>query len=305
MFTLPPGIMQAPVTPFTKDFEVDYDTVEKLVNFHTETPGNTGILALYNKAEPHSLTIEERKKIAEVTIKAVDGRLPTIIHVGHPSTDVVVELSKHAESIGADGIVAITPYYWATTQDEIYAHFARVFSSVDIAVMAYNNPGGTEAGAVSPDVYLRLMERFPNFVGMKDVSFAMDTFTEYSRALQEARPGFSIMTGLEWLAGSVPVGNIGSFGSGGAVAPKLTYDLWDALQEERWDDAYPLQLRVAELIRHIKYQYPSSVKVAMELMGRPVGPCRPPLPSGDEDTRRRMEHVLNEFNIPETEKYGW
>ena len=100
--------------------------LEKVVDFHTRTPRNTGVLALYNKAEPHALTIEERKQIAEVTINTVAGRLPVIIHVGHPSTEVAVELAIHAQNAGAFGIVCITPYYWSLTQEEIFRAFRAI-----------------------------------------------------------------------------------------------------------------------------------------------------------------------------------
>jgi 4-hydroxy-tetrahydrodipicolinate synthase len=304
-YKMPVGIMQAPVTPMTEDFDVDYEILEKVVDFHTRTPRNTGVLALYNKAEPHALTIEERKRIAEVTNNTVAGRLPVIIHVGHPSTDVAVELAVHAQKVGAFGICCITPYYWSLTQEEILAHFERLLDAVDIAVMAYNNPRRIESGGLSTDLLLELIDRYPNFVGMKDASHAMDSFTEYCRVLQSARPDFAVMTGIEYLAGSVPVGGTGSFSACGAIAPTLTYDLWDAIQASKWDKAFELQHKASYIHQQFMDQYPSSLKIGMELMGRPVGPCRSPLPTGNDETRARVARVLEECGVLDNETHGW
>jgi len=304
-FKMPVGIMQAPVTPMYEDFAVDYVTLEKVVDFHTRTPRNTGVLALYNKAEPHALTIEERKQIAEVTNNTVAGRLPVIIHVGHPSTDVAVELAVHAQKTGAFGIVCITPYYWSLTQAEILAHFERLLGAVDIAVLAYNNPRRLEAGGLSNELLLELIDRYPHFVGMKDASHAMDSFTEYCRVLQNARPDFAVMTGIEYLAGSMPVGGTGSFSACGAIAPTLTYDLWDAIQASKWDEVFDLQHKASYIHQQFNDQYPSSLKIGMELMGRPVGPCRSPLPTGDDETRARVGRVLEECGVFENESHGW
>lgn len=302
--SIPVGVMQTPVTPFTESGEVDYATLEKCVEFHTVTDRNVAIVALYNKSEPISLTLEERKQIVATTMDVVGTRLPVIVHVGHSSTDVAIELALHAQEHGATGVVCINPYYWPSSEEAVLAHFSALISRLDIAVMVYNTPH-VEAAPLSPDMLLRLVEQHENLVGMKDASFTMDYFAEACRVTQAARPGFRVMAGQEQLLGSVVVGGTGSFSACGAIAPTMVYDLWDAITEERWDEARKLQNDISYLIFHFKDYYPSSLKVAMELMGRPVGPCRLPLPTADEDARARIAGVLKELNILETEPHGW
>ena len=94
------------------------------------------------------------------------------------------------------------------------------------------------------------------------------------------------MTGIEYLAGSVTVGGHRIVSQPvAAVAPTLTYDLWDAIQASKWDEVFDLQHKASYIHQQFNNQYPSSLKIGMELMGRPVGPCRSPLPTGDDETR--------------------
>jgi dihydrodipicolinate synthase/N-acetylneuraminate lyase len=297
--------MQAPVTPFDDEDEVDWKILEQMVDFHASTKGATAIVALYNKAEPISLTIDERKGIARTTVDAVNGRLPVIVHVGHTSTDVAVELARHAEEVGADGIVCITPYYWPSSTEGVVAHFDAVFGAIEIPAMVYNSPHRVPGTPFNEEMLRRLLETHANFAGMKDASFNMDDFTEICRVTQSVRPDFAVMVGVEYLLGSVVVGGTGSFSACGAVAPNMVYALWDAIAEERWDAAQQLQSRISYLHRHLKDFYPSSLKVAMDLMGRPVGPCRLPLPTGAEAARERLRSVLEELDVFESEPHGW
>ena len=105
------GVMQSTVTPLQEDFSPDLATFEKLVEFHVKT-GATAIAWPHHKAESLNLTIPERKKFAEVAVKVTAGRVPVSIHVSALAVEDTMELARHAEKIGADAILAITPYFW-------------------------------------------------------------------------------------------------------------------------------------------------------------------------------------------------
>ena len=102
------GVMQSPVTPLKEDFSLDIPTYEKLVDFHVRT-GATAISWPHHKAESHNLTKEERMRGAEATVNAVHSRVPVSIHVSSMSVEEAMELAQHAQKIGADAIIAITP----------------------------------------------------------------------------------------------------------------------------------------------------------------------------------------------------
>ena len=102
------GVMQSPVTPLKDDFSLDVPTYEKLVDFHVRT-GATAISWPHHKGESLNLTMQERKMGAEATVKAVGGRVPVSIHVSSLAVEDAMELAQHAQKIGADAIIAITP----------------------------------------------------------------------------------------------------------------------------------------------------------------------------------------------------
>src|SRR5579862_9465041 len=109
------GVMQSPVTPLKDDFGLDLATFEKVLDFHVRT-GATAISWPHHKGESLSLTIPERKLFAEVAVKTVAGRIPVTIHVSALAVEDTMELARHAQEIGADGILAITPYFWTPTR---------------------------------------------------------------------------------------------------------------------------------------------------------------------------------------------
>lgn len=104
------GVMQSPVTPFKDDFSLDLPTFERLLDFHVRT-GATAISWPHHKGESLNLTIAERKLFAEAAVRVVNGRIPVTIHVSALAVEDTMALARHAQDIGADGILAITPYF--------------------------------------------------------------------------------------------------------------------------------------------------------------------------------------------------
>jgi dihydrodipicolinate synthase/N-acetylneuraminate lyase len=102
------GVMQAPVTPLREDFSLDLPTLEKAADFHVRT-GATGITWPYHKSESLNMTVAERKAGGEAVVNVVAGRVPVVIHVSALAVEDSLELARHAQMIGADSVVAITP----------------------------------------------------------------------------------------------------------------------------------------------------------------------------------------------------
>ena len=114
------GVMQAPVTPLKDDFSFDGDGFAKMVEFHVRH-GAPAIAWPHHKAESLNLTIAERKLGAEIAVKTVNKRVPVSIFLGTLCEEDSIEIARHAEKIGADAVLAISPYVRRPTQDEIYA----------------------------------------------------------------------------------------------------------------------------------------------------------------------------------------
>ena len=298
------GVMQSPVTPLKEDFSPDYETFERLVDFHVRT-GATAISWPHHKAESHNLTISERKALAEVAIKAVNKRVPISVHVSALALEDTFDLARHAQEKGADAIIAITPYFWKYSPEAIYDYFVRLGPSFDLPLIAYNSPSYLDGIEFTGEMTARLIQRLPNFIGMKEASFNSEKFFEILSAALPLRPQFAMIAGVEYLLPSVSLGGAGSYSSAGAICPNLCVELYESCAAGDWDRARAAQYKLSELWLLFRDQYPSSLKGGCVIMGRPVGPTRPPLPTASPERVKSIEKRLIELGIVDSEPHGW
>jgi 4-hydroxy-tetrahydrodipicolinate synthase len=298
------GVMQSPVTPLKEDFSPDLATFEKLLDFHVRT-GATAISWPHHKGESLNLTIPERKAFAEVAVKTVNKRVPVSVHVSALAIEDSIELAKHAKKIGADAIIAITPYFWKYSNESLYEYFVKLGTTTDLPLIAYNSPSYLEGVEFDAALTRRLIERLPNFIAMKEASFNSEKYMEIARVALELRPEFSLVSGVEFLAPAIPMGGKGSYSSAGAICPNLCTSLYEACVSGNAAKARELQFKLARLWDLFRDQYPSSLKGGMVLMGRPVGPTRPPLPTASKERIDYIGKQLDELGIYATEPHGW
>jgi 4-hydroxy-tetrahydrodipicolinate synthase len=235
----------------------------------------------------------------------VDGRIPVSIHVSALAVEDSMELARHARKIGADAIIAITPYFWNPSTEAIYDYFVRLGTEIDLPLIAYNSPSYLDGVEFTGDLTRRLIERLPNFIGMKEASFNSEKYLEIARVALALRPDFAMISGVEFLAPAIPLGGKGSYSSAGAICPNLCIQLYEACVAEESVKARELQFKLQQLWDLFRDQYPSSLKGGMVLMGRPVGPTRPPLPTATKERVTFIGKQLEELGIMETEPHGW
>ncbi|MBI3042131.1 MAG: dihydrodipicolinate synthase family protein [Betaproteobacteria bacterium] len=298
------GVMQSPVTPLREDSSPDLPTFERLLDFHVRS-GSPAISWPHHKGESLNLTVPERKRFAEAAVKVVAGRVPVTIHVSALAVEDTLELARHAQSIGADGILAITPYFWNPSLEAIHDYFVRLCTSIDLPVISYNSPSYLAGVEITGELMSRLIERLPNFVGVKEASFNSEKFIEISRMALKLRPTFAMLTGVEYLLPSVPLGGVGSYSAAGSICPNLCNQLFDACVAGDWPRARELQYTLSRLWLLFRDQYPSSLKGGMVIMGRPVGPTRAPLPTATRERREFIQAQLEELGILQSEPHGW
>jgi 2-dehydro-3-deoxy-D-pentonate aldolase len=171
------GLMPAMVTPFDERGEVDLGAAEAVIERFLEA-GVDGISPLGSTGEFSHLTGDERKRFAEAVTGIVGGRVPLVIGVGAPGTREAVELARHAESVGADAVLVVSPFYWKVGEEALFRHFATVAESVDIPVLIYNLPMLTGID-LSPSLIARIATECPNVVGIKDTVIS---FSDYYAA---------------------------------------------------------------------------------------------------------------------------
>lgn len=303
-FTLK-GIMQAPVTPMKEDFSFDGDGFAKMVDFHVRH-GAPAIAWPHHKAESLNMTIAERKQGAEIAVRTVAKRVPVSIFVGTLSEEDSLDLARHAQKVGADMILTISPYCRRPSSEETFNSILRIASHTDLPVLTYNSPWRNGEGVeFTADMVQRLIEKLPNYIGMKDAGFHSPKFMEIARVALRMRPGFSIIIGVEHLLPAYPLGACGSFSSSGAIAPRLCNKFFASLEAHDWALARECQFKIARLWRLFKEQYPSSLKGAMIMMGRSVGPTRPPLPTATKERIGFLRQQLEELGLLQTEPHGW
>ncbi len=298
------GVFAAPVTPFTDAGAVDLDALGRLTDFLVRQ-GVDGVALPLHTGESLNLTTDERKALLEGALTVVDGRVPVMAHVSMPGTDQVVDLARHAQEVGAAAVVAVTPYHWRPSPAELLAHFGAVAAAVSIDVLVYNFPARLGV-SITAGLLEELIARCPNLVGVKDASYDMQSFTEACRRAGPLRPGFSMLTGVEYLLPSMVVGGAGCFSPASSIAPRLIRELFDACAEGDLVRARPLQYRASALWHLLRDTgYPASVKAALTLFGRPAGGVRLPLLDLDADALARLTAGLDALGLRETEPHGW
>lgn len=303
MLTKIRGIVGTPVTPFTADNRVDEPTLQRIVDFLIRN-GAQAIALPMHIGESINMSVEERELVARLAVEAASGRVPVFVNPSLSGTDEVIALARHAESVGAKGLVVISPYHWQPARAALIDHFTTVAGSVGISVIAYNYPERIGV-TLAPDLVMELIDRCHNLVGLKDAGINMEYFTEMCRQTSSVRPDFSVFTGVEYFLPGMAVGGAGSFCACGAVAPRLVKAVYDACAAGDYTRARPLQYKLSHLFNIIKVDYPSGIKAAMALMGRASGPTRKPIPSLAPSALRRLESELEQLGILADEPLGW
>jgi dihydrodipicolinate synthase/N-acetylneuraminate lyase len=300
------GLVHTPPTPYTSDNRIDTDTFQKLVDFMIRHGADVFSHPMH-VGEVLALTTEERRMLAKLTVEAVNGRVPCLIHTSFTGTKDAVEASQHAQSVGADGVCVTTPYYWFHVLNApnrgIIEHFVKVGTSIDIALVAYHNE---RAGAMPPSVYPEILRRCPNFIGLKDAECDPRYLAAVSRVTYPLRPEFGILAGGEFPLFTMPAGGTGCCSPLGFIAPRLVRALMDACVAGDYKKAAPLQWKVSELTTIIGefYSYSSTMAV-MEMMGRPCGKPRLPVATLDADAIKRLEAQLSKSGVLDGEPHGW
>jgi 4-hydroxy-tetrahydrodipicolinate synthase len=284
-----PGLVHTPVTPFTRDNRIDYDTFAKLIEFHHRSGADSLALPMHI-GESVSLTDEEQRALLAFAIKQVNGRKPVIAHASDAGSAIAADRARHAQGLGAAAIVATTPYYWTPPPHMIIEHFAAIGSAVSIPFFVYNSPEEMPGTKVTADLCLKLVDRLPNFAGVVDLSLDWQFMIELLTYAKRKREGFALIAGTEHMVSAAAIGATGLFSPLAGVVPKLVRQLFDACRKDHLVEARSAQEMVAALRQHLKSS--GSLKAALRTMGRDCGVPRPPLQAPDVEASRTLAATL-------------
>jgi len=275
------GIIPAMLTPFTRSGDMDLNGLKQNVDFLIEN-GVSQIMCLGSTGEAATLTREECVKVTEATVKAADGRVPVMAGTGATSTREVITRSKEAKSAGADSVMIVTPFYEIPNQEGLYKHYAAIAEAVDIPICLYNIPPHTQV-EIAPETLEKLAE-IDNIVALKDSSGNLSYFAEVMRRVGDK---MAILTGGDDI--TLPCFALGCHGAILAlanIAPRMTVDLFQAVQQKEREKALDIFFKLLPISRAISVpqNFPAPVKEAVNMLGRAAGPARSPiLPLGNEE----------------------
>jgi 2-dehydro-3-deoxy-D-pentonate aldolase len=241
-----------------------------------------------------------RREVCEFAVEYVAGRLPVLVNIGDPATSEVIDLGRHAASVGVQAALAINPYYTSVTAEGLYRHYCSIADAVDLPLLLYNFPALT-GEELSIDVVRRIALSCPTVVGIKD---SVENFAHTRLLVTEvksARPDFRVFSGYdEYLLYTLLIGGDGGFPATANFAPDICCGIYRAVQERDFDRTVTLQTRLAKLSRIYGLDTPffGLIKEAIRLTGSriPTAVLSPAL-APSEETKAKLVEVLTQAGV--------
>ena len=287
------GIVPPTVTAFDADESVDYEATAAHARFVVDH-GCHGVVPLGTNGEFPLLTAEERRGVVEAVANEISD-VPVIAGVGAPSTHETLTLANHAEGVGADGIMVVTPYYYPLDGTAAVQHYRRVADRVDLPVYVYHIPSKT-GNALSLSTFDEIAA-IDGIAGVKDSSKDVPWL---GQAI-DAHPELTFMAGSDSLLfPGLEVGCAGAVSAVANVFPELVVDLYEAYEAGDEERARDLQSRVYEVRSAIKRgPYMAGVKTALSLRNVTfdVGGLRSPLRTMDDEQREALRADLQRLEL--------
>lgn len=215
------GTGVAMVTPFHEDGQVDYDGLDKLINYLIDG-GVEYLVSLGTTGESATLNNEERKQVWAFTAKAVNGRVNLVAGIGGNNTHEVVEQIKQFDSKGYDAILSASPHYNKPTQEGIYQHYKTIAENSPLPIILYNVPSRTGSN-ISADTVVRLARDFKNIIGIKEAS---GNFDQINQIMRDKPENFLMISGDDPVTlPMIALGAAGVISVIGNALPRQTSDM--------------------------------------------------------------------------------
>lgn len=282
------GSMVALVTPMRDDGSLDYDSLQKLVDFHVEN-GTDGIVAVGTTGESATLSVSEHTDVIKAVVRFADGRIPIIAGTGGNATSEAIELSEAAKDLGVDAVLLVTPYYNRPTQEGLYLHFKTIAEAVDIPQILYNVPSRT-ACDLQPETVGRL-SRIPNIIGVKEATGDVRRVQFINELTDD---DFELYTGEDAnTADFILAGGQGVISVTANVAPRAMHDMCMAALAGDAERAGELNDLLAPLHQNLFVETnPIPVKWALHEMGMMSGGIRLPMTVLSEQYHQPVRDAL-------------
>lgn len=287
------GAITALVTPML-DGAIDEKGLQDLIEFQIGQ-GIHGIVPCGTTGESATLSFSEHKRVIELTVRTVRGRVPVIAGTGANSTLEAIELTESARESGADAVLSVVPYYNKPSQEGLFQHFKAILEAVDIPMILYNVPGRTVTNML-PATVARLAA-LPGVIGIKE---ACGNLAQVSEVIQLCPKDFIVLSGDDFTAmPTVLIGGKGVISVVSNLMPAATSAMIEAARQGDLVRARELHYRLYNLMGAMfSYPSPAPAKQGLEWMGKIAsGEVRLPMSAMDDPSRERLRRDMQALDL--------
>lgn len=284
------GAITALITPFAQG-KVDEARLRKNVEWQV-AQSIDGLVPVGTTGESPTLTHAEHNRVIEVVVDAAAGRVPVIAGTGSNSTAEALDMTRHAQEVGAAASLQVNPYYNKPTQEGLYRHFMAIADAVELPLVLYNIPGRS-AVALTIETIVRLA-RHPNIIAIKEATGSLDTASEIAVATN-----LTILSGDDSLTlPLMAVGGKGVISVASNIIPSRVHQLTTLALGGQWDEARKLHLELFPLFKGLFVETnPIPVKTAWHLMGHDTGDLRLPMCPMSAANHANLLELLRKFGL--------
>lgn len=288
------GAGVALVTPFKEDLSVDYDQLEKFIDFQIDN-GTDSIIICGTSGEASTMSHDEQIEVVSVCVSHVNGRIPVIAGAGANCTDEALNLAKRSEKAGADGLLVVTPYYNKATQKGLEEYYTTVGNSVDIPIIMYNVPGRTGTN-IQPATAVKIAKSVDNIVAIKEAS---GDIGQVATLAALADGCLDIYSGNDdQVVPLLALGGKGVISVLSNVAPRETHDMVMKFLDGDVKGSLDIQLKYMDVIHNLFSEVnPIPAKRAVSEMGYCRNIVRRPLTEMEEDHAQVLINAMKEAGI--------
>lgn len=277
-------------TPFDER-GINFEEYKKLVEFQI-VQGADAIIVCGTTGESSTMSNTEKEDLIKFTVDIVDKRIPVIAGTGGNNTASVIELSKYAETVGADGLLVVTPYYNKTTQQGLVSHYTAIANSVSLPIILYNVPSRTGLN-ITPETYLEL-SKIENIVAVKEAS---SNISQVAKIAKLCRDNLNIYSGNDdQVLPILSLGGLGVISVLSNIYPKYVHNMVINYLSGKHEEALKAQLNSLSLIDALFSEVnPIPIKEALNILGFNFGKPRLPLVEMSKTGKENLQHIIENF----------
>jgi dihydrodipicolinate synthase/N-acetylneuraminate lyase len=296
------GVVPPMITPFKKDGDIDYPGLERLVSYLCQQVHGLFICGSYGSGA--MMSVEERKKVAETTMKVAGGKVVVIVQAGTTNTRDTIELTRHAQEIGCNAVAAVGPYYFTHSEQDLLYFYTDMIKSVDpgFPVYIYNNPK-FQGYEISLDTMCKL--KGIGVHGIKDSTFNIQTLSSYISEL--SGEDFDVVLGSEalWLPARV-LGCQAFIPGLGNAFPELCVKMWQEGMQNDFETCRKTQFLINKIRKHMYVARSTQLAIYAMASMRGIVDAYPraPFVPATEGERTALRTALDELGVLDVPVYN-